>query len=163
MDLSIAAAGANQVAIGQVVTGQLAGGGQPAGGGEPTQIAAATPAQVDTPPALSTRTPPAPSDLPSIRDISATSGHIQPNRIGSGILDRLDRIQARDLDHGRRPSEGEPVLILDGSAPSGPNERAFDAQMDMLQMTFDHAVEVELAAKTGTGVSSSMNKLMSGS
>ena len=106
---------------------------------------------------------PARNDLPSIREVQASSVPRSQNQIGNGILDRLDRIQARDLDRMNGAEGTEPVRIIDGTAPHAPAQSAFDAQMDMLQMTFDHALEVELAAKTGTGVSSSMNKLMSGS
>lgn len=154
MDVSLAGVGLSQIASGVGGPAGLAPAGAAPTGAVPTDLA---PAPGPAPAIQTSR------NLPGIRDVLASAEPAPPNRIGSGILDRLDRIQARDLDRGARPSEGEPVKIADGTAPTGPADSAFDAQMDMLQMTFDHAVEVELAAKTGTGVSSSMNKLMSGS
>ncbi|NSX56765.1 hypothetical protein [Parasulfitobacter algicola] len=48
------------------------------------------------------------------------------------------------------------------SAPLKADDAAFEQSMQSLKATFDHAIELELVAKVGTQLPSSMNKLMSG-
>ena len=102
----------------------------------------------------------------SFRDAFSLSRPSAADQLGGKVLDRLDKLQ-----RSRLPDEGDPgtngVGVVDPrhgneatNAPDG--AAAFDRQMDMLQKSFDRAIEVELASKTSTSLASSMNKLMSG-
>ena len=106
----------------------------------------------------------------AIRTEAAPSGPRGLDAIGDKVLNHLDRI-SRDHVAAGAAVPAEPVRFVDsaalaehGASPVGATDDArFERQMDLLKASFDHAVEVELAGKTGTGLSSSMNKLMSGS
>lgn len=88
---------------------------------------------------------------------------------------RLEALNAsRLLERGAGPPEAEPTVssLQGGEAATGPSAMlgarpkpgaAFDDAVRNLQSAFHHAIEVELVAKTGTSLNSSMNKLMSGS
>lgn len=106
----------------------------------------------------------------TIRADAAPRGTSGLDAVGDKVLNHLDKISRDHMAGGAQP-DAERVKFVDagtlaehGTGSVGATEEArFERQMDLLKMSFDHAVEVELAGKTGTGLSSSMNKLMSGS
>lgn len=91
-------------------------------------------------------------------------------RVG-GKIETLN--DSRLLEMGRRPDEGPPTASFIGAdaradgplatlgRPAAPDS-AMDAAMSNLRSAFHHAIEVEMVAKTGSSLNSSMNKLMSG-
>ena len=91
-------------------------------------------------------------------------------RVG-GRIETLN--DSRLLERGAREAPGPPSAraLGPGARPDGPTATLgaagpgadpFDAAVRNLQGAFHHAIEVELVAKTGTSLNSSMNKLMSG-
>lgn len=106
----------------------------------------------------------------TIRADAAPRGTSGLDAVGDKVLSHLDKISRDHMAGGAQP-DAERVKFVDagtlaehGTGSVGATgEARFERQMDLLKMSFDHAVEVELAGKTGTGLSSSMNKLMSGS
>ncbi|WP_208350341.1 hypothetical protein [Pseudaestuariivita rosea] len=68
----------------------------------------------------------------------------------------LGATEAAQIKSVRRLPDGP------ASAPLPADNAAFEQSMKSLKATFDHAIELELVAKVGTQLPSSMNKLMSG-
>ena len=125
------------------------------------------------------RTPRAPSGRRPGRgpraETEAITGRATEPSISERFGWRLEALNAsRLLERGAGPPEAEPTVssLQGGETATGPSAtlgarpkpgQAFDDAVRNLQSAFHHAIEVELVAKTGTSLNSSMNKLMSGS